>query len=127
MKAPTVFLVGDDPAVCDSITELIESTGLQAETFRSLQSFLDAVPPRRRGCMVVDADSSDLNSREQQVNLADLCATMPVILIIAHGDVPMAVRGLKAGAMDVIEKPYRDKQLLDSIHKALEANAAANR
>jgi two-component system response regulator FixJ len=127
MAAPVVFLVGDDPAVCDSMTALVESAGLQAETFRSLRSLLDTVPPGRRGCVVVDADSSALSRREQQINLAALCATMPVISIIAHGDIPMAVRGLKAGALEVVERPYRDKQLVDSIHKALEAIAAASR
>ena len=127
MAAPTLFLVGDDPAVCDSITELAESAGLQSETFRSLQAFLDAVPPGRRGCLVVDTDSSNPGSWVQPANLADLCTTMPVIVIIAHGDIPMAVHGLKAGAMDVVEKPYRNKRLLDSIHKALAANAAAGR
>jgi FixJ family two-component response regulator len=122
MAAPTVFLVGDDPAVCDSMTELVESAGLQAETFRSLRSFLDAIPPGSHGCLVVDADSSALSSREQPVNLADVCTTLPVIVIIAQGDVPMAVRSLKAGVMEVVEKPYRDKRLLDSIHRALEAS-----
>lgn len=126
MAGHKLFVVSDNPAVCDSIRELVESAGLQAETFPSLRALLNAVEPARGGCLVLDNHSGNLSRQEQAVAFADCCARMTVILIAERGDVETAVRAMKAGAMDVIQKPYRDKKLLDGINEALESNAAAD-
>ena len=126
MEKPTVFVVSDDVAVRDSVKELVESAGLLAETFPSLQGFLEVEEPVSQGCLVFDAHSGDLSNAEQQALLAAACTGRPVLLLTERGDVPMAVCALKAGAQDVIQKPYRDNNLLDHIEKALEINAAAH-
>lgn len=126
MKRHKVSVVSGDTVVCDSIRELVESVGLQAETFLSLQAFLNAVEAERRGCLVLDTHSGDLSNQEQQRGLAECCARMTVILIAERGDVETAVRAMKAGAMDVVQKPYRDSKLLDSIEKGLEINGYAD-
>lgn len=126
MESPTVFLVSADAVVRDAVKDLVESTGLHAELSSSLQAFLDAVEPGRRGCLVFDAHSVDLSDPKQQAGLAAASARMPVLVLINHGDIPIAVRALKAGVLDVVQKPYRDKNLLDSINQALAADTAAH-
>ena len=123
MGSPVVFVVSADVAVSDSIKALVESAGLPAETFRSLPIFLDAVEPARRGCLVLDAHIRDLRDPQWQADLAVAYSRMPGLLITERGDVPTAVRAVKAGAMDVVQKPYRDENLMDSINKALQADA----
>jgi FixJ family two-component response regulator len=125
LKRRKIFVVSGDTAVSDSIRELVETVGLQAETFHSLLAFLNAVEAERRGCLVLDTHSGDLSNQEQQRVLADCCARMTVILIAERGDVETAVSAMKAGAMDVVQKPYRDNKLLGSIEKGLEFNVAA--
>jgi two-component system response regulator FixJ len=126
MESPTVFIVSADAAVRDAVKDLVESTGLHAEILPSLQAFLEAVvEPGRRGCLVFDAPSDDLSDPKQQAGLAAASARLPVLVIISYGDVPIAVRALKAGVLDVVQKPYRDKNLLASIHNALAADTAA--
>lgn len=126
MVRPVVFVVSADAAVGDSVKNLVESAGLPAETFRSLQVFLDVVGPERRGCLVLDAHISDMRDPDWQASLVVAYTRMPGLVIADRGDVPAAVRAVKAGAMDVVEKPYRDENLLDSINEALQADAAAN-
>ena len=126
MGRPVVFVVSADAAVGDSVKNLVESAGLPTETFRSLQVFLDMVGPERRGCLVLDAHISDMRDPDWQASLVVAYTRMPGLLIADRGDVPAAVRAVKAGAMDVVQKPYRDENLLDSINKALQADAAAN-
>jgi len=124
MKQAKVFVVSTDAAVSDSIKDLVESAGLPAETFCSLHAFLDTVEPDRRGCLVIDAHFSDLRDPQWLASLTVAYSRMPGLLIADRGDVPTAVRAVKAGAMDVVQKPYRDENLLDSIIKALQADAA---
>ena len=126
MGKPTVFAVSDDAVVVDSIKVLVESTELEAEGFPSLQAFLDAVEPGIRGCLVLDARARDLNDREWLVQLTVACSSVPCLLLTDRGDVPMAVLAVKAGAMDVVQKPYRNRNLLDGIKKALQLDAAAH-
>lgn len=114
-----MFLVGDDAAVCASVVRLSEAAGLGSERFRSLRSFLDAVPPGRQGCLVIDAECIKLTSREHQADLAEACTRMTAVILAHRGDVAIAVRGIKAGAADIVEEPYNDQQLLDRINKAL--------
>ena len=120
---PTAFVVSADAAVRDSVRALVESADLQAETFPSLQAFLD-VEPGRTGCLVFDANVSDLSDPERQTTLAAVCSRMPGIFLTDRGDVPMAVRALKLGAVDVVQKPYRDENLLGGIQRALESSLA---
>lgn len=123
----TVFVVDDDAAVRDSIQELVESVGLQAEGYDSALAFLDAFEPRRPGCLVLDVRMAGMSGLVLQERLKELEARIPVIIITGHADVPMAVHALKAGAVDFVQKPYRDQLLLDSINKALTMDSSARR
>ena len=127
MEQQTVFIIDDDAAVRDSIQELVESVGLRAQSYASGQAFLDSFQPERSGCLVVDVRMAGMSGLLLQEKLGELGAGIPIIIITGHGDVPMAVHALQAGAVDFIEKPYRDQLLLDSINKALAADAAARR
>lgn len=120
---PTVFIVDDDPGVGDAIRLLLRSVGLKARTFLSASEFLEAVDPGQAGCLVLDVRMPGLSGLDLQGRLNEMGSTLPIIFITAHGDVPMAVSAVKAGAEDFIQKPFRDQELLDKINEALEANA----
>lgn len=124
-REPTVFVVDDDAAVRDSIGELVESVGLRCESYGSASAFLDAFRPERRGCLLLDVRMAEMSGLALQRELNALGAKIPVIVLTGHGDVPMAVQALKAGAVDFLQKPYRDQALLDSINAALHLDAAA--
>lgn len=123
----TVFVVDDDAAVLDSIQELLDSVDLRAECFPSAIAFLDAFQPDRAGCLVVDVRMAEMSGLALQEKLVELEIDIPVIMITGHGDVPMAVQAMKNGAVDFIQKPYRDQALLDAINIALARDAAARR
>jgi len=127
MQAQTVFVVDDDAAVRDSIKELVESVGLQAESYDSALAFLDAFESQRPGCLVLDVRMGEMSGLVLQERLNGLEASIPVILLTGHGDVPMAVQAMRSGAVDFIQKPYREQALLDSINAALAMDAAARR
>lgn len=127
MQEQTVFIVDDDAAVCDSIQELVESVGLRAESFASGQAFLDHYQQERSGCLVLDVRMAGMSGLVVQEELNSLGASIPVIILTGHADVPMAVHALKAGAVDFVQKPYRDQLLLDSINNALTIDAIARR
>jgi FixJ family two-component response regulator len=127
MEAQTVFIVDDDAAVRDSIRELVESVGLRVECHASGQAFLDNFQPQRPGCLVLDVRMAGMGGLVLQEKLNEREAGIPVIMITGHGDVPMAVRALQAGAVDFVQKPYRDQLLLDSINNALSIDAIARR
>ena len=127
MKRQTVFIVDDDAAVCDSIQELVESVGLRAESFASGQAFLDHYQPEHSGCLVLDVRMAEMSGLLLQEKLNALGASIPVIIITGHADVPMAVHALKAGAVDFVQKPYRNQLLLDSINNALTMDTIARR
>jgi len=120
MIEQTVYIIDDDEAVRDSIKELVESVNLNAEIFESAISFLDSFTTDKAGCLVLDIRMSRMSGLVLQERLNDLGATLPVIFITGHGDVDMAVDALKSGAVDFIQKPYHDQNLLDSINDALE-------
>ena len=127
MQEQTVFVVDDDAAVRDSIKELVESVGLQAEGYDSALAFLDAFESQRPGCLVLDVRMAEMSGLVLQERLNELEASIPVILLTGHGDVPMAVQAMRSGAVDFIQKPYREQALLDSINAALTTDAAARR
>jgi FixJ family two-component response regulator len=127
MEKQTVFVVDDDAAVRDSVAELVASVGLRAESYASASAFLDAFKPERPGCLVLDVRMAEMSGLVLQQRLNALGARLPVIVLTGHGDVPMAVQAMKAGAVDFIQKPYREQALLDSINAALSMDAAARR
>jgi two-component system response regulator FixJ len=125
MLCTTVFVVSDDAAIRDSLAELTASAGLRAETFPSLDAWLDAVGTDRQGCLALDARPRDFVGTEKFSKLAAFCARRPVVLLIDRGDVPMAVRAIKGGAVDVVEKPYRNADLIERIKRAATAGRKA--
>ena len=125
MTGPTVFIVDDDEAVRDSIAELVSSIGLSAATFGSALEFLNGYDPHRAGCLVLDVRMAHMSGPALQEKLLAMGATMPIVFISGHGDIPIAIKAIKAGAVDFVQKPYRDQQLLDSINEALQRDASA--
>ncbi|MHC5115022.1 MAG: response regulator transcription factor [Planctomycetota bacterium] len=115
----TVFVVDDDAAMRHSLRRLITSVGLKVETRKSAEEYLDHVDPGRPGCLVLDVRMQGRSGLDLQDELNRLDAARPIIFISAHGDVPMAVRAIKGGAVDFLEKPFRSQALLDRIHEAL--------
>jgi len=127
IEGHTVFVVDDDAAVRDSIAELVESVGLRAEGYGSASAFLEAFRSERPGCLVLDVRMAEMSGLELQQRLNDLGAGIPVIMLTGHGDVPIAVRAMKAGAGDFLQKPYREQALMDSINAALSMDAVRRR
>ena len=119
MSDPTVYVVDDEPAIRDSLAMLLRSVGLQAQTFQSATAFLEAYGPELSGCLVADVRMPGMSGLELQEALAARESALPVIIITGHGDVAMAVRAMKAGAADFIEKPFNEQVLLDAVHRAL--------
>ncbi len=120
MSAPsTVFVVDDDEAVRESLALLVNSVGLEAETFDSAKAFLDAYRPDRCGCLITDIRMPGMSGLELQEKLSSDDIRIPVIVLTGHGDVPAAVRALKGGAVDFVEKPFNPQALLDLIHQAI--------
>ncbi len=116
---PTVFLVDDDPAMLDSLRWLVESIGLRVEVFTSAAAFLAAYTTDRHGCLVVDVRMPGMSGLELQEQLVAERVTIPTVVISGHGDVPIAVRAMRAGAVDFIEKPFSDHVILDRIQAAV--------
>lgn len=121
---PTVFIVDDDTAVRDALKFLLRSVGHPVEAFASAQDFLDAYRDDRPGCLVLDIRMPGMSGLELQEKLVERRSIVPIIFITGHGDVPMAVEAMQAGAMDFIQKPFRDQDLLDRINQALEKDAS---
>ncbi len=119
----TVFVVEDNSAVRDSLRWLIASAGLGVEVFSSAPEFLAAHDPSRPGCLLLDVRMPGMNGLELQEQLAGRGSTLPVVVLTAYGDVATAVRALKAGAVEFLEKPYADDVLLSVLRSALERDA----
>lgn len=117
---PTVFVVDDDQAVRDSLRWLIESVNLSVETYSSATGFLDDYNIGMVGCLVLDVRMPDMSGLQLQKQLNENKYRLPIIFITGHGDVPMAVRAMKDGAMEFIEKPFSDQELLDCVQTALD-------
>ncbi len=122
--APVVFVIDDDPSVRSSLKFLISTVGLQVETFDSADSFLQRKPPDVASCLVLDVRLRGLSGLDFQGELAARNIHIPIIFITAHGDIPMSVRAMKAGAVEFLTKPFRDQDLLDAIRIALERDRA---
>jgi FixJ family two-component response regulator len=118
--APVVFVVDDDPSVRRAIKRLVESVGLQVELFGSAQEFLRSKRPNAPSCLVLDVRLPGISGLDFQRELAEANIHIPIIFITAHADIPMTVRAMKAGAVEFLTKPFRDQDLLDAIHLALQ-------
>jgi FixJ family two-component response regulator len=116
---PTVFVIDDDEAVSDAIGMLVRASGLKAGIFRSASSFLHQFRPEQPGCLVLDIRMPGMNGLELQDELNARCATLPIVFLTGYGDIPMAVRALKQGAFDFIEKPHDEDRLVDVVRGAL--------
>ena len=115
----TVFIVDDDAAVRDALEMLVKSVGLSVKTFEHGQAFLDQYEPADAGCLVLDIRMPMMGGLELQQELRNRNSSLPIIFITGHGDIPMAVKAVKEGAMDFISKPFRDQELLDCIQRAI--------
>jgi len=122
--SPIVFVVDDDPSVRRAIKRLVESVGLQVELFGSAREFLRSERSNAPSCLVLDIRLPGLSGLDFQRELADANIHIPIIFITAHGDIPMTVRAMKAGAVEFLTKPFRDQDLLDAIHLGLERDRA---
>jgi len=119
-----VFAVDDDPSVRSSLKFLLSTVGLQAETFDSADSFLRKELPDVPSCLVLDVRLPGLSGLEFQRELAARNIPIPIVFLTGHGDIPMSVRAMKAGAVEFLTKPFRDQDLLDAVRAALDRDRA---
>jgi FixJ family two-component response regulator len=122
---PVVFVVDDDLAVRDAIRKLISSVGLRVETFGSAGEFFSGKRPDVPACLVLDVRLPDVSGLEFQRALAEANVEIPIIFITGHGDIPMSVRAMKAGAVEFLTKPFRGQELLDAVQEAIAKDRAA--
>ena len=123
-EAPVVFVVDDDPSVRSSLKFLLSTVGLEAETFNSADSFLRKKPADVPSCLVLDVRLPGLSGLDFQRELAARNIRLPIVFLTGHGDIPMSVRAIKAGAVEFLTKPFRDQDLLDAVRIALEQDRA---
>ena len=119
---PVVFVVDDEASIREALTSLIRSVGLGVETFGSAGEFLNGQRPDAPGCLVLDVRLPGLSGLDLQRELAAAQIDIPIIFITGHGDIPMTVRAMRAGAVEFLTKPFRDQDLLDAIQQAIEHN-----
>ncbi len=131
MEAPdnqgTVYLVDDDPAVRGSVTELLRAHGLTVQAFGDAKSFLAQLSPDTAGCVLIDVRMPELSGLDVQQQIRERGASLPVIIMTGHGDVPMAVRAMKDGALEFVCKPFKSAELVGWVRKALDEDARRRR
>jgi FixJ family two-component response regulator len=120
---PTVYIVDDNSAVRDAIRWLVEQVKLPTRTFESATEFLAAYHPAIAGCLVLDMRMPGMSGLDLQEKLLEIGATLPIIIVTGHGDIPVTVRAMKAGAFEFLQKPFSDQVLLDSIAAAMRKHA----
>jgi FixJ family two-component response regulator len=118
--AAMVFVIDDDAHIRAAIQGLLKSVGLRSEAFGTAQEFLRSKRPDAPSCLVLDVRLPGVNGLDFQRQLADAGADIPIIFITGHGDIPMTVKAMKSGAVEFLTKPFRDQDLLDAIHQALD-------
>jgi FixJ family two-component response regulator len=124
-QAPVVHIIDDDPSLRGALDSLFRSTGLQTRQYESVASFMARPPaPETAGCLVLDVRMPGMSGLEFQEKLKELGVRLPVVLMTGHGDIPMSVRAMKAGAVDFLAKPFRDQEMLDAVAAALEKDRA---
>jgi FixJ family two-component response regulator len=121
----TVFVIDDDALVRAAIQGMLKSVGLQSETFGSPQEFLGSKRPDGPSCLVLDVRLPGVNGLDFQRELTSAGVRIPIIFITGHGDIPMTVKAMKSGAVEFLTKPFRDQDLLDAIHQALDRDRIA--
>jgi FixJ family two-component response regulator len=125
MKSDMVFVIDDDESIREALHSLIRSVGLSVATFASAQEFLQSTRPDVPACLILDVRMPGLSGLDLQRDLAEANIHIPIIFITGHGDIPMSVRAMKAGAVEFLTKPFRDQDLLDAIQQALERDRRA--
>jgi len=125
--APVVFVVDDDRSIREATQSLLASVGLRVETFETAQEFLGTERPDAPGCLVLDVRLPGLSGLDLQRELAAAGTPVPIVFITGHGDIPMSVQAMKAGAVEFLTKPFRDQQLLEAIEKAIERDRGDRR
>lgn len=126
-QTPTVHVVDDDDAVRDSLEILLQTAGFEVATYPSGDAFLERIPARPDGCLLIDVRMPGRGGLEVQEELRARNVTLPVVIITGHGDVPLAVRAMKGGAIDFVEKPFSDDLIIGSVRRALEIGASQRR
>jgi len=121
-RTRAVFIVDDDPDVRRTISLLVCSVNLAAETFASANEFLDRYDPEQPGCLVLDMRMPGMTGRQLQQELTDRGSSLPIIFVTAHGEIPTATEAMRAGAIDFITKPFSPQMLLERIHEAMAMN-----
>lgn len=119
-----VYVIDDEPSIRQAINSLIRSVGLQVNAFASAQEFMSFDRPDAPACLVLDVRMPGLSGLDLQSELADAGIRIPIIFITGHGDIPMSVRAMKAGAVEFLTKPFRDQDLLDAIAQAIDRDRA---
>ena len=119
-SSPIVYVVDDQPLVCLSLKRLLRSVGLEARTFGSALEFLHSQRPDAPGCLVLNVRLPGLSGLDLQTELAVRKISLPIIFVTGHGDIPMSVRAMKAGAIEFLTKPYREQELLEAIQRAID-------
>lgn len=122
-----VFIVDDDPSMRASLADLVGSVGLEAHAFASPREFLESTRPDAAACLVLDVRLPGMSGLTFQKELAAVGIALPIIFITGHGDIPMSVRAMKAGAVEFLTKPFHDQDLLDAIHTAIERDREGRR
>lgn len=122
MYQPTVFVVDDDPTVCDSLSQLLESASVNARSFKSAEAFLEFYSIHMIGCLLLDVRLSGMSGLQLQEQLTQQKHHLPIIFMTGYGDVPMAVRAMQGGAIHFLEKPFDGQVMLDRVNSALEAD-----
>jgi FixJ family two-component response regulator len=119
-EQPIVFVIDDDGFLRDALKRLFRMVGLRAETFAAATNFLNSKRPDVPACLVLDIRLPGISGLEFQIELAKAGIKIPIIFMTGHGDIPMTVQAMKAGALDFLPKPFRDQDMVDAVHRALE-------
>ncbi len=126
-ESPVVFIVEDDPSFCTFLKRLVNLLGIESKAFASAEEFLHNAPLDTHGCLVLDIQMPGMNGLELQRELAHAGILLPVIFITGHGDIPMSVQAMRAGAVHFLSKPLRNQELLDAIREAIKLDREARR
>ena len=126
-QQPVVFIIDDDASLCEALARLFRSVGLQAQVFGSAPDFLQSKLPDGPSCLVLDVRLPGLSGLDFQSELAKADIQIPIVFMTGHGDIPMTVRAMKAGAVEFLPKPFRDQDMLDAVQAGLERDRARRR
>jgi FixJ family two-component response regulator len=126
-EQPVVFVIDDDASVRDALAGLLRSVGLEARSFGSTREFVESERPDRPGCLVLDVRLPGRSGLDFQRELSESGIQLPIVFITGHGDIPMSVRAIKAGAIEFLPKPFHDQELLDAIQVGIERDRVRRR